>query len=788
MPTSDQSRITDDRARPRLMELWWALRPLTSVVRFMQTGAHPDDETSGMLAALAFRDGINISYACSTRGEGGQNDIGTEGGLDLGALRTKEMERACDVLGMRLYWHSTHPEDTITDFGFSKSGEETLGRWGRDRTMLRFVEIIRTEKPDIICPTFLDVPGQHGHHRAMTAAAHAVMAAAADVAQPTNLPPWQIKKMYLPAWSGAGQAYDDDLPPPPATLTVPGTDRDPMSGWAWDRIGQQSRAYHRTQGMGRWIPAGYAGQDWPLHLAETHCTGPDDVLWSGLPHGVADLADLPGVGPIAETLRSASAAIDRAVAAFPDVGAVASAAAQALGSLTEARAECPAEAAHEVVHRLDDKIDQLGHVLRLSLGVEARARVSTPFLEPERAADVDVECDRGAANSVDLSWDLPSGWHVDQNQVIVEASAAAHDPYPDAYDPRRPKAPCLALTLRLAPATTTVRIAIETPPVLLPAKRAVVAPSAILLNRTRPSRAFDLSLSDVAPADAQTALDLPGGWTAERTESGFRVTTPEGVAARTYQIGVLVDGEAAETVRQIAYDHVAPTARAHPATINVGIMDVAVPPGKVGYIGAGNDRVGHWLGAMGADVSALTDADLASDTALAAFDAIVIGIFAMRFRARLIDAIPALHRWTGAGGTLVTLYHRPWDNWDPDVVPPKRLEIGQPSLRWRVTDETANVTQIADHPILSAPNAIGCEDWSGWFKERGLYFAKSWDEAYIPLLSMADPGEEALTGALLVADIGEGRHIHTSLILHHQMENLVPGAFRLMANFIAKRA
>ncbi|MEM1342648.1 MAG: PIG-L family deacetylase, partial [Pseudomonadota bacterium] len=96
------------------MELWWALRPLTSVVRFMQTGAHPDDEMSGMLAALAIRDGVNISYACSTRGEGGQNDIGTEAGADLGALRTREMERACDVLGMRMYWHSTHPEDTIT--------------------------------------------------------------------------------------------------------------------------------------------------------------------------------------------------------------------------------------------------------------------------------------------------------------------------------------------------------------------------------------------------------------------------------------------------------------------------------------------------------------------------------------------------------------------------------------------------------------------------------------------------------------------------------------------------
>ena len=235
------------------------------------------------------------------------------------------------------------------------------------------------------------------------------------------------------------------------------------------------------------------------------------------------------------------------------------------------------------------------------------------------------------------------------------------------------------------------------------------------------------------------------------------------------------------------YDHVAQTACTQRAEVTIGVFDVALPEGRVGYVGAGNDRVGDWLGAMGVDVTPLSDDDLASDAALATYSAIVIGIFAMRFRPGLIDAVPALHRWTEAGGTLVTLYHRPWDNWDPDTLPPKRLEIGQPSLRWRVTDEAATVTQLNDHPILSTPNLIGGADWDGWFKERGLYFAKSWDPAYTPLLSMSDPGEDPLTGALLVADIGKGRHIHTSLILHHQMENLVPGAFRLMANFISPR-
>ncbi|PKQ04008.1 MAG: PIG-L family deacetylase, partial [Alphaproteobacteria bacterium HGW-Alphaproteobacteria-11] len=109
MPMTDAARISAQRTAPAGLMLWRALQPLRGIVRFMNTGAHPDDETSGMLAALALRDGLSIAYACSTRGEGGQNDLVREAGADLGTLRTAEMERACDVLGLSMYWLSTSP-------------------------------------------------------------------------------------------------------------------------------------------------------------------------------------------------------------------------------------------------------------------------------------------------------------------------------------------------------------------------------------------------------------------------------------------------------------------------------------------------------------------------------------------------------------------------------------------------------------------------------------------------------------------------------------------------------
>ncbi|MBM7069811.1 PIG-L family deacetylase [Actibacterium sp. 188UL27-1] len=787
MPTPDQTRIVADRARPRAMELWWALKPLTSVVRFMQSGAHPDDEHSGMLAALALRDGLNLSYACSTRGEGGQNDIGTESGPDLGALRTREMEQACDILGMRLYWHSQDPSDTINDFGFSKSGVETLGRWGHGRTLARFVQIVRTERPDILCPTFLDVPGQHGHHRAMTQAAHEVLQAAADPGFSSDLPPWQIKKLYLPAQSGAGQSYDDDEPPPPATLIIDGSGSDPMSGWSWNRIGQQSRAFHRSQGMGRWVASG-DGANWPLHLAKTHLKCPDTVLWSGLPYGVGDLAEHPGTAPIADHLITAQNALNATIAAFPNFAKVADGAVTALHAIRAAMANCPAEVCSDIAHRLAAKEVQLGHVIRLALGVTARCRVAQTALRPGQHTALTVEIDPGAADKATVEYDLPDGWTIQGKHLHIADQATPTAPYPSFYDPAASRAPAMAVTVTKGTAKTAIRLPFESAPCILPSTTTWIDPDAVVINRSRPLPAIAVTLTDLHPDGATATLETPAGWHATTSAAKISVDPPALVEPGLYHLPVLMNGAAASTVRQIAHPHIQPTALSRPAQLRVGVLDAQVPDIRVGYVGAGNDRVGHWLTALGADLTDLTDADLTSDAALAQFDTIVIGIFAMRFRHSLFPAMPHLHEWTKAGGTLVTLYHRPWDNWDPDLVPPHRLEIGQPSLRWRVTDEAAEVRHLApDHPVLTTPNTIRHQDWQGWVKERGLYFAKDWDPAYTPLIEMADPGEASHHGALLAADVGQGRHVHTSLILHHQMENLVPGAFRLMANLIARR-
>ncbi|SDW95067.1 PIG-L family deacetylase [Roseicitreum antarcticum] len=847
MPLSDAARLSLQVTAPRALTLWRALHPLRGLVRFMNTGAHPDDETSAMLAALSLRDGISLSYACSTRGEGGQNDLGREAGADLGTLRTAEMERACDVLNLSMYWLSEGPDDTITDFGFSKSGVETLGKWDHARTLRRFVEIIRADRPDIICPTFLDIPGQHGHHRAMTQAAHEVMDAAADPAFEAAGAPWQVAKLYLPAWSGAGDAYDDDLPPPPETLRVPGHGVEGPSGWTWAEIGQHSRVFHATQGMGRWVGAAETA-GWPLHLARTF-VGPDGdaegAITDNLARSYADL--VPGAGAFADL----DAALAATVAAYPDPQAVALRALDALRALHAARAACPAAASGQVLHRLDRHEAALARVLMLAAGIRAEGRLSVDFARPGSAVtgQLSLHLPDGAPVQARLDWDLPPGWRVETDgtqangatsspnvaseggtgrgtgvraQIHIPGDAPPADPYPTHYSPDGAAGPVnMRLTLSAGagavPVKTFMTLPTERRLLVLPKVEAEIAPAAVFVN-SRAAAPVTLHLSDGA------ALSLPEGWAlrgpvatpdagrdtgaegaapgtpsvaaapaSEPAPDGLRLIPPARPEPGLWALPVTLDGVPAQSVTRIDYSHTGPRLRAAPALLRLRVADVALPLGRaqdalrVGYIGGGNDRADHWLRAMGVDVVTLDDAGL-TPAALARCDALVIGIFALRFRRALAGLMPAVHDWVHAGGTLLTLYHRPWDNWDATRTAPAPLEIGKPSLRFRVTDEGALVRHLApDHPVLTGPNPIGPQDWDGWVKERGLYFAKSWDAAYTPLLEMADHGEAPHHGALVSAEIGAGRHTHCALIVHLQMEALIPGAFRLMANMIAPR-
>ena len=757
--TPDQKRIAEQAAGSAITRLWDSLVPLRSVNSFLQTGAHPDDETTRLLARLAKADGVRLGFACGVRGEGGQNDIGTESRSVLGVLRTREMERAADVLDMELFWLNEELEGAIFDFGLSKTAEETFGYWGRERTVERLVRSIRAFRPDVVAPTFLDVPGQHGHHRAITQATEEAFRLAADPdAFPEHpregLAPWQAAKLYLPAWSGAGSAYDDTEPPPNATITVPVGGFDPVHGATYAQIAQWSRAYHRTQGMGHWVEEGEDAV--PLHRLACAIDAPEDEtgLFDGLPTTLGELARQVENAAVAEAMVSAQLQIDHALEVFPDNARVLSMIHAALGAVrqaVQALATASPSDREAVAHRLEIKERQLRRASLCAALLTVRLECDRPVVSPGDDVEMTLTAYLGGGVSltaVSLEPVTPRGWRISHPaaeprllrpgerltetvRIAVPDDAAEFQPYQFRTIPHGAGDTIHGL-VRYAVDGVTVEAVVQPdePLAVLPAMAVSAQPAGIAYNLQRP-RPISVSVTAVrnGGADGGTnslTLSPPAGWqvspeaaslalaAGETGTARFTIAPPEGLEPGRHELPVLIDGQPGRSARTIRHPHIRATHVATPAQVTVQAMSVALPDGlRIGYVDGGSDRVHGWLSQLGCEVE-LLDADTLSGGDLGRFDTIVIGIFAYKARPDLLAANARLKDWVAAGGNLVTQYHRPWDNWDPETVPPHYLKIGQPSLRWRVTDQTAAVTHLApDHPLLNHPNTITEEDWQG---------------------------------------------------------------------------
>ena len=130
------------------------LKKLTVLGSVLYIGAHPDDENTALLATLAQDRCYRTAYLSITRGEGGQNLLGPEQGEMLGLIRTQELLAARRIDGAEQYFTSA------IDFGFSKTSEETLRFWGKEKTLADVVWIIRKFRPDVIVTRFTPIIGR----------------------------------------------------------------------------------------------------------------------------------------------------------------------------------------------------------------------------------------------------------------------------------------------------------------------------------------------------------------------------------------------------------------------------------------------------------------------------------------------------------------------------------------------------------------------------------------------------------------------------------------------------
>src|SRR5690606_58935 len=179
-------------------EIYHELLKLKETKRVLYIAAHPDDENTRLIAYLANKEHAEVAYLSLTRGDGGQNLIGKELGLELGMIRTQELLKARETDGGRQFF------TRAIDFGFSKNPDETLNNWDEEKVLADVVWVIINFQPDISIDRFNATPGTtHGHHTASAILSIEAFRAAADPQafpeQLSDVAPWAAKRVF---WNG----------------------------------------------------------------------------------------------------------------------------------------------------------------------------------------------------------------------------------------------------------------------------------------------------------------------------------------------------------------------------------------------------------------------------------------------------------------------------------------------------------------------------------------------------------------------------------------------------------
>src|SRR5579862_1793444 len=365
---------------------------LSTTARLMQAVAHPDDEDGGMLTLESRGRGISVLLMTLTRGEGGQNKIGSNLSDVLGVLRAEEL------LASDQYYGVQERFSRVADFGFSKSADETFTKWGgHDVALADIVRVIRTFRPDVLVPRFSGTERDgHGNHQASSILAKEAFRAAADPKRfpeqlEQGLQPWQAKKFYIGnvcPW-GSMTCPDKDW-----TVKFNTGERDPNLGMSYVQFAMEGLRHQMSQGAANWtidpgdrftfyrlvdstLPGGAAKAGHEASFFDGI-----DTTWPGL-SARFDAAEtkLPGLKSefteIAKFVAEASGAAkgnDGSAAAGPLTKVVAglNRAAEQIRS-----SSLTAETKLDLLTRLAEKQQQAETALNLALGVTLKADVSS---------------------------------------------------------------------------------------------------------------------------------------------------------------------------------------------------------------------------------------------------------------------------------------------------------------------------------------------------------------------------------------------------------------------------
>lgn len=783
------------------------LRTLRAGGIFMMTTAHPDDENNALLAQMAHGRGLRTVLVTATRGEGGQNEIGPELFDALAVLRSEELLAAHRFDGAEQVF------TRASDFGYSFSLDETYEKWGRREILGDFVRHIRTYRPDVIAGFVWDGDGGGQHHQASSRlTAEAFRLAADPAAYPEQLAeglrPWQALKFYYTAGFGSR---------PPATdgvLNVHSSTFDPLLGRTYAEIGSEARSMHKCQGMSQLLAlSDDGGRAYKLH--DTVLPGgadrADASMLDGVDTTLAGVARFAGASPppaLSQALARIVQRVDEAERAWRTTGLHAAAAPLAAG-LGETRALAAdlarmglgAEAAYEILFRIEPKVRQFEEALAVAsgLGVEMLAddavvtpgqelavtlRVSNRGRAPVSVESLDIAglegtpatCVPAVAHHGEdvrclVKMAVPAGAKITSIHFRPDPQAARYIYDADVpFGAPFPPTPFVArVAIKVAGETVQLTRPVEAryaPDLFAGEKRTellVVPPVAVRLDpeagivplgAAGAARARELRVSVrnhlKGGVAGHASVEAPRGWTVAPLRAPFTLTREDEEAVARFTVSPPAGapaGPAAISARVTTAE----------GTFERGSQTVEYPHTRRRHLSqpasatlsvldvaiAGGLNVGYVMGVGDRVPEAI--AQLAVPLTLLTADDLAWGDLS-RYDV-ILTGVRAYERRADLRAYNHRLIEYARDG-GVVIAAYNKFEFNEAQYgpyparvgRGRVTDETAPVTVLApNHPVFTTPNRLGPETWDGWVQERGLYFLGERAPEYVDLIELADP-------------------------------------------------
>ena len=789
-------------------EIRQRLNKLNVLGTVLYVAAHPDDENTRFITYYANEKLMRTGYLAATRGDGGQNLIGSEIREGLGVIRTQELLAARRTDGGQQFFSRAN------DFGYSKNPEETFTIWDRDQVLADFVWVFRKFRPDIIVTRFNSEGRNHGHHTASAILAKEAFELAGNPEVFPNqldyVEVWEPKKIF---WNTGWWWFRNGQDTTGLKRINMGT-YNPLLGSSYGEIAARSRSMHKSQGFGA---SGTRG-DQIEYLkqwggSETKYPFDDiDTSW-GRVEGSEEVAFY-----VNKAIEEYDAAKPWAIA-------------ESLVLARKALSQLEDDFWKEI--KLKELDDLILSVTGVYLSLSSDAATYTPGdsiqikLEAINRSTVEISMEQVSfknwINPVELKTELVLNRPlISEMNYAIPPSMEYSTPYwlraqsslgmytvqdQEMIGKPENEAPFVGqFLLNVGGEQLEVEVPVNfrrTDPVAGEVITPISVGPPVMMNINASVLVFGEDKSKVVEVrtiagresvEGELRLDLPEGWKSTPASISFemqrkseeQVFTFEVVPPRKASVGKL---KAIATVNAreytkskmfIEYDHI-PTQISYPAAeVKVVRVDLERKGNLIGYIEGAGDAIPDNLEQVGYQVELLGKDDVVADQ-LKKYNAVILGVRAFNTVDWLAYKNDELFEYVKEGGTVVVQY-----NTSHRLVTQKVAPYDVKLSRDRVAVEQAKVEILAaDHPVLKGPNKITEEDFEGWVQERGLYFPNEWSEEFTPILSSHDPGESPKNGGLLVAKYGEGYYVYSGYSWFRELPAGVPGAYRIFVNLIS---